>query len=196
MTQANLELRPHIYRDVPQEILPTMLPQVVEMRRNVRSWTFINCWTSSPTESIAMWRLYVGDGNGLAIESSYERLVAAVGGEKPVYISPVKYADWRHGLIPEDNTLAPFLYKRVGFEYERELRAIIQEPPTTELGIDWSQAPPPGLYVPVDVRQLVLRVRLSPVAEHWYREVVQSVIAKYGRDVEVVQSDLTGEPVY
>jgi hypothetical protein len=177
-------------------MLSTMLTQVVAMRRNVRSWTFINCWTSSPTESIAMWRLYVGDGNGLAIESSYDRLVAAVAGEKPVYMSPVKYADWRQGLIPENNTLAPFLYKRAGFDYERELRAIIQELPTTELGIDWSQAPPPGLVVPVDVRQLVLRVRLSPVAEHWYHEVVQSVIAKYGYDIEVSQSDLAGEPVY
>jgi hypothetical protein len=55
---------------------------------------------------------------------------------------------------------------------------------------------PSGIKIAVDVPGLIARVRLSPVVEHWYREVVESIIAKYGYDLEVVQSDLAGEPVF
>jgi hypothetical protein len=141
-------------------------------------------------------RLYVGDGNGLAIESTYERLTASLGYEKPVFVGIVKYADWKRGIIPEGNTLAPYLHKRSGFEYEHEVRAIVQEMPTTDGKIDWSRPTQLGLEVPVDVSRLVTRVRLSPVSASWYQDVVSSVIAKYGYEIDVTQSDLAGEPVF
>ncbi len=192
LTKANLELRPELFAGIPE----AMWPKLVVTRRQMRFWTFINCWTSSSTESVAMWRLYVGDGNGLAVESTYERLIAAIGGELRVFVGSVQYADWNRSIIPEGNMLTPFLYKRIGFEYEREIRAIIQDLPIVDKKVDWSHPLKPGLTVPVDVTRLVTRIRLSPVTDHWYREVVESVIEKYGYAVEVTQSDLAGDPVF
>ncbi len=114
----------------------------------------------------------------------------------------VKYADWRTGLIPEDDALAPFMYKRKGFEYEQELRAIYQRVIPTGLPLSisppliWDHEQLPGVLVPVDVRGLVARVRLAPAADDWYREVVESVIARYGYQFEIENSELAGEPRY
>ncbi len=200
MTQANLRSR----RDQTEETDAGEGEQLSAIRRNLTSATFINCWASSP-ESVAMWRLYGGGKNGLAIESSYSRLTGAIEGERRVFVSDVTYADYSAQSIPETNLLAPFLYKRDAFAYERELRALVQDEPSiavfkgmdpTSRMLDWSEHVPAGMNVPVDVDGLVARVRLSDVAEPWYRKVVEDVIKKYRYKIEVVQSDLGGRPVY
>jgi hypothetical protein len=193
MTRANLDFRPELYPQMTDHDWRSM----IRMRQAIRSWTFLNCWTAAPTESIAMWRLYVGGGNGLAIESSYTRLTQVLGYEKPVFVGAVKYVNWDQRLIPEGSTFAPFLYKRNGFEYEHEVRAMIQDMPALpNMEPDWDRPVEPGRNVPVEVRHLITRVRLSPVSDPWYHEVVHSVIEKFGYDFEVVQSDLAGEPVF
>jgi len=196
VTQANLDVRPHAYPELSSEVRENLFRQLAHVHRNDRLWTFLNCWTASSGESVAMWRLYVGDGNGLAIESSYERLVGALGGDESVYVGMVNYANWRTEIIPEGNAFMPYLYKRAGFKYEQELRAVVQRMPVTDKGIDYSLPSVPGLSIPADVNSLIARVRLSPFAEHWYQQVVESVIDKYGYKLEVVQSDLSGKPVY
>ncbi|MGD0863648.1 MAG: hypothetical protein ABSA21_12995 [Candidatus Limnocylindrales bacterium] len=192
VTQANMRLRP----EWTKKLAATAIAELDYYRHQAPRWTFVNCWTASPTESVAMWRLYVGAGNGLAVESSYERLVSALGGKRDVYVGTVKYVDWQTEAIPEGNLLVTFLHKRAGFDYEREVRAIVSDVPQKNGVIDKDFEPPPGLPVPVDVRRLIARVRLSPVADRWYHQVVRSLIAKYGYKLEVVQSDLSGEPVF
>ena len=76
------------------------------------------------------------------------------------------------------------------------VRLGVRRSQVTEDKVDWSLPLITGIEVPVDVAALVTRVRLSPVSASWYREVVESVIAKYGIEFEVTQSDLAGEPFF
>jgi hypothetical protein len=184
-TQASLDYRPDWYDQIPPAAVDSLRKNAGAFRVQNRYWTFVNCWTASATESVAMWRLYVGSGHGLAIESTYDRLTGALGGAKPVFVGMVEYANWKTDVIPDGNSLAPYVYKRAGFEYEHELRAMVWDPPTSEEGFDWSRPLQPGLVLPVDLQGLLARVRLSPFAEHWYREVVESVIAEYGLELEI-----------
>jgi hypothetical protein len=109
----------------------------------------------------------------------------------------VRYVDWQEEVIPEGNMFQPFLHKRAGFEYEHEIRAITDKYPVKKDGSPDPDADiPRGLPIPVDVRRLITRVRLSPVADRWYQQVVRSVVARYGFKLEVVQSDLAGQPVF
>jgi hypothetical protein len=186
------------------ELNPVEAQQREDISRDMPYGTFISCW-STGSESIAMWRLYGREKNGLAIESSYERLKSAVEGDRRVYISRVTYAEHRTASIPPENTLAPFLYKKTSFSYENEVRAIVQD---CEVVVRADLRPDPpvlshlrfenqdGIYVPVDLKRFIARVRLSPVAQQWYRNVVKSVVGRYGYRFPVEQSDLTGEPVY
>jgi hypothetical protein len=202
VTLANLRSREVTIQE--EDATADEVAQREDIGRDLRCATFINCWAAGP-ESVAMWRLYSREENSVAIESSYAGLKSALGGERRVFVGTVAYADYRAESIPDNNLLAPFLYKRIGFAYEREVRAIVQDVagvavferrPVPSLLGHLCSTEPLGISVPVDVRRLIARVRLSPVTQPWYREVVESVMAKYGYDLKVVQSDLAGEPVF
>jgi hypothetical protein len=149
MTRMNLEMRSELFGGIPED----KWPLISRSRQMTRLWTYVNCWSGAPSESVAMWRLYVGDGNGLAIESTFDRLRDSIGGEKHVFVGTVKYADWDQRLIPESNLLAPFVYKRRGFSYEHEVRAVVQALPVNDSteAVDWDAEPVAGINIPVSV---------------------------------------------
>lgn len=179
-------------------------------RRWLPQHTFINCWTLSSYESVAMWRMYVGDGNGVAIESTFRRLTDALSREpRPVFVGKVKYIDFELDFVPEENAMQPFIRKRRSFEYEKEVRALTSTlfdtasrlpPPTGEPDeSDHPRKSPPsplGLAIPVDLERMIARVRVSPVSPTWFAQLVDSVIRRYGLRFEVAQSDIAGDPVY
>jgi hypothetical protein len=188
---ANVDQRSTLYEGIP----PTRWPMMIQMRERTRFWTHINCWSAS-TESVAMWRLYSGDGSGLAVESTYDRLCKAVGSDEEIYVGRVHYANWQSDVIPEGNTMWPYVYKRAGFAYEHEVRALIQRFLLRDDAIQLQEPGPVGRLVPVDLATLVARVRVSPFAGAWYHDAVTAVLRKWALDVEVLQSDLSGAPVY
>jgi hypothetical protein len=52
-----------------------------------------------------------------------------------------------------------------------------------------------GLYVPIDLEELIARVYVAPTAPRWIIELLTSVVEKYKLKKEVVQSDLASTPV-
>lgn len=47
--------------------------------RALRGQMFVNCWHMSEHESHPMWRVYCGRGDGICIQTTYDRLRASVG---------------------------------------------------------------------------------------------------------------------
>ena len=125
-----------------------------EINRCLRRFTFLNCWHMQDTESVAMWEKYGGSSKGVAIQSTLENLRKALlkDDDHRVYFGEVDYRAYREGfdkkpdprdidpanlddrffLTRNPHSLAPFLYKRNGYSYEQEMRAIIQNPPTLD----------------------------------------------------------------
>ena len=204
MSRANLSAREKMDERVVDRGRPELLRQWELVRRTLPQYHYVNCWTLSSYESVALWRLYVGDGNGVAIESTFRRLADAVHGERrPIFIGRVKYIDYDRDFIPEGNALYPFIRKRRSFEYEREVRALTSSlfggvmPEHHEPGESVLIPPSPdGLVVPVDLERLILRVRVSPVSPPWFTELVHDVIKRYDQRFAVAQSDIEGDPVY
>jgi hypothetical protein len=116
----------------------------------------------------------------------------------------VKYIDYDVDPIPEHNMLYPFVRKRKSFEYEKEVRALfslifdppLDGPPPERLDLLTKPAGPLGIHVPVDLAGLIVRVRVSPVSPSWFTELVRSVLYRYQLEIDVVQSDIDGDPVY
>src|SRR5258705_2583306 len=48
--------------------------QMNELVLSSHQFTFVNCWHVNPFESAAMWKIYCGNGDGVAILSTFERL--------------------------------------------------------------------------------------------------------------------------
>ena len=167
-----------------------------------RARTFVSSWHTQDHESAAMWKLYVKSGDGIAIESSYKRLVdcMATYSEFEVNVGMINYIDYGREAIPRQNLLSPFMYKRKNFEYEKELRALIWTP---QYGKNTGGDDPAnnfisytGLPVPVDLAILINRVLVAPTAPAWMLDLIKSVTTRYGLNISVQQSDLASKPIY
>jgi hypothetical protein len=185
------------------EILRSSQQQMRQFVKINRAVTFVNSWYCQQHESAAMWSQYLRSGEGIAIQSSYRRLVESLQNytEYNVQIGLVKYLNYERQAIPSGNLLSPFIYKRKSFEHEREIRALIWTP---EHGKNDLSDPSKnkyrdelGIYVPIDLNILVERVYLSPTSQPWYLELLSSLMKKYNLDgKEIILSDLAKTPIY
>ena len=173
-----------------------------EVVKHHRTMTFVNSWHIKEYESAAMWKVYLSNNEGIAIQSTYQRLVDSLAGYEDfeVYIGRIKYIDFRREAIPGWNLISPFVYKRKSFEYEDELRALIWTP---QRGKNHMLDPNQnkyrdilGLDVTTNLDVLVEKIYVSPSAPDWIGDTVRSVTARYGLTKEVVRSDLAEGPLY
>jgi hypothetical protein len=84
----------------------------------------------------------------------------------------------------------PFFHKRKSFEHEREVRAVYHEPEAASSGSYG------GVYVPLDLNNLIEKIYICPTAPVWFAELVSSLCTTYNLNKEVVQSSLFSGPIY
>lgn len=172
--------------------------QQSQFARALTKYTYVNCWNVGEHESAALWSMYARPDAGLAIRSTFKRLTDSLRPYKDhqVHVGLVNYIDYRTDYLPEGNTLYPFLHKRRSFDFEREVRAVIQDlTPWPDRGDDPGEGAP-SIKVLVSPMDLIERVHVAPTAPAWFRELVESVTRRYEYGLEVRQSDLAGDPVY
>jgi hypothetical protein len=178
--------------------LAAVLTQAASFNKLMTNFTYLNCWHASEYESAAMWGLYQRDGRGLAVRSTFERLTKSMQSDLFIYAGVVEYIDYESVAIPETNGYAPYMHKRMSFEHEHEVRAVIQDMSSAyEIYGNKKDVPlVPGLLIPVDLEQLVESVYVAPEAEEWFAKLVEKLVRRYGREWPVRYSDLSRDPVY
>lgn len=195
-TKANIKLRPQAYANTP--ITPEVITKITSFVRQSKAFTAINSWHLNDSESAAMWNLYAKNNQGIAIQSTFKRLKESlIDGNYTIFVGEVTYVDWDNYYIPESNLFFPFVHKRKSFEYEQELRAVVQKIPTKDGASDlsvplWEN----GVDIQVDLRILVEKIYLSPLTPNWIFDLVKSVTTKYNQGWEVNRSSLDESPVY
>lgn len=167
-----------------------------------REYTFVNSWHIQEHESAAMWKLYLSNYEGIAIQSTFGKLKNSLSEYKEfqVHIGQIKYIDYEKEAIPMGNLLSPFLYKRTSYEYENELRALIWTP---QHGKNDATQPDAnkykdvfGLYVDVNLDELIDQIYVSPLAPEWIVDLIDSLTKKYGLRKQATQSQLSEKPMY
>lgn len=181
---------------------PTSLPAFQEslrkLRESLRRNVAVSCWHVAERESTAMWSQYAARGSGIALRSTYARLVHSLRNwATPTYVGLVHYIDYdaETSEIGGNNLLLPFVHKRAEFSSEREIRAVISQIPASDRGIDHSVAMVPGTLAPIDVAELVERVVVSPRMPDWELEALRAVIAKMDCKLSLERSRLNVTPV-
>jgi len=186
------------FNSLLKKLTPQQKDILITLPKFVSEFVYVNCWCLSEYESSAMWKLYLKSNEGIAIQSTYKRLSECFS-ENSVYrkdieIGKVKYIEYGKDLMPP-NIYLSFLYKRKSFEHEKELRAIIvlisneqTEEPKKDLACS-------GIYIPIDLDILIEKIYVSPTAEEWFKDLVESIVKKYKLKKVVVQSDLAKDPV-
>jgi hypothetical protein len=172
----------------------TFEDQLVRFARAARRWTFVNCWHANEHESAAMWKLYAKSEEAIAIQTTFKRLCEVL--PETVYVGLVHYVDFDSFEIPSNNTMWPYVFKRLSFEYEREVRAMFQDFPIRDDQLDLSAEPEgPGKHVEVALSDLVETVYVAPFTSDWYFELVGRVTQRYGYDFRMAKSGLATDPV-
>jgi hypothetical protein len=186
-SKVSLSMRPEIYKDIPGT--ESVLRQLSDFYKQVRGFTFINCWHANEYESAAMWDLYAKTNEAVAIETTYDKLQNILPDE--AFLGCVKYIDYETDWLPEGNSFNPFMHKRKSFEHEREVRSVIQE-----IKGDNTDAQPSGISVPIVLDEMISSIHVSPTAPDWFADLVTEVSAKYDLTIGVKRSDLYSDPVF
>jgi len=185
--KGNIINRSQIYDGIPEEQRDHAISQMIWQRKNMRSHTYMNCWHMNEHESAAMWKLYAATNEAVAIRTKYSSLVAAL--DENVFVGQVRYIDYETSTIPENNSFWPFMFKRMSFSHEREVRAVIQD---LRQDMDVSG----GTTIFINYEELIEKVYVAPDAPSWYFNLVEQVVNRYGHSAQVVQSSLEEQPVY
>jgi hypothetical protein len=168
--------------------------------KEYRTKVAASCWHESEYESAAMWDRYAFGNQGISIKTTFGKLKAVLGISETINdknrlyhlfdAGRVQYFDHvNDGLRKLGNRdltlLSPFMLKHKGYEYEHEVRVLIE----THFGYEISAE---GLSIPIDIEHLINEIVLNPHVENWFRDTVTAVVQKFGIKVDVKPSILIG----
>jgi len=182
-----------------QEIPADALLVLGDFRRAALRFSLVNCWHSGEHESVAMWRLYATQYEGIAIQTTVQALTSSLVGEETVYVGEIEYVDYAKDPIPEGSSLTPFFHKMIEFQHEREVRALYQYFPFQKQPgkfTEWTDQWEVGTNIKVSLEDLIKSVVVAPLAPDWFLELVRSSSERYGLEVPVRRSRLSDTPSY
>ena len=198
------------------------LESAVKAMENWRKYVMCNCWHQNQEESMAMWEKYQIRNSGIAIKTTMQNLKKSLSDELDIFIGQIKYSspetyetkytfDYVSANLSNEQLLYfPYFYKRKAFEYEHEVRLIIDSHPLVSDYWDKNFGDIPledifqkelelpeiweiGMPLKVDVQLLIGEtgeIIISPYTEDWVTEAVRSVVRQYGFDFKVNRSTL------
>jgi hypothetical protein len=86
-----------MFPNVPQ-LAVRIGPNFEKVMRAMPKFHHINCWHINDQESAAMWAIYAGLGKGVAIRSTFSRLIRSLQGKDEIYVGVVNYIDYKDRL--------------------------------------------------------------------------------------------------
>jgi hypothetical protein len=198
----NVEFRKSVLKELDEESKEHFLKVINNRKDTNKYWpryTAISCWHMNEFESAAMWSLYLKSDEGIAIQSSYNKLKKSIIDDEEVYLGVVKYIDYNSYYIKDNNILTPFVHKRKSFEHESELRALMLKMPFSSGEIDFKKETIKkggGVPIKVNIKELIDKIYVAPNAPIWFSELVDKTVKRYGYDIEVLPSDINNPPMF
>lgn len=166
---------------------------------------YINSWSISAHENMALWKLYVKGEKGIAIKSNELSFKNSFKGEeKDIHMSKIIYINYSRdyfyqGEIPKkeksfqfQNLYAPYVHKRNHFAYENEYRALISLHNDDD-GKHLERIES-GVFVPVDLNILIEEIYISPNSTKDFLISVQNLLELFKISKRVRFSELDDQP--
>lgn len=153
----------------------------------------LNCWNILDYESEPLWKAYVKH-SGIVIQSTFRKLKESFADtSEEVHIGKVKYIDYAVETFPNDNVFYLVFHKRKFYELENELRACIMLGTPGTRYVNFNNLPI-GLHIPVNLDILIEKIILWPDCPVWFKEVIESLVEKYGMNTKIQFSELSEKP--
>lgn len=161
-----------------------------EFYKKAREESYVNCWTISAKDNMALWKLYGGVKPSVAITSTVGSLVDnAFNWSRSVHMYKVKYVEHkieRNYIIGAPKEVLQ--YKNAAYRYEKELRIV-----TPHINSDNHTL---GIKLPLkSLNSLVRSVVISPDADDDFVEAVKDLCKRYDLKSPVQRSKLSFIPI-
>jgi hypothetical protein len=138
LTRSEVEERRTFERNLRKRGRPVVLHSLTpDIVRDTVKNTIVSCWHMNEGESMAMWKLYLSSGEGVAIRSTFDRLTSCLRRynghykgynadntqkEILIHVGMVQYVDFDS---PGPSRHVPrILLQRKSFKHEHEVRAV------------------------------------------------------------------------
>lgn len=184
---------------IPESIKVSYESAGIHIDPNIfRPYVMCNCWHHGEEESIGMWDKYHLRNNGIAIKTTLGNLKNSLPDEPNVFIGQIEYiANHNQIEMPENPSIAslvysPYFYKRTPFEYEHEVRAIIDV-----ASIPRDDPYEFGTPLKINVKTLMSEnseVIVSPHADKWIASTLELIVERCGFQFPVNPSTLLDSP--
>lgn len=153
--------------------------------------TFVSCWSMGDNESYAMWQIYAGKNDGVAICTTVDKLRRSLGTvgydidiRKINYIDYCKLRNEVFDFTEEQKRLLKesfYSCKSIQYEYEKEIRIIINCDGEGSKFID----------IPVNLDIMIQSIYVNPFAHEWFINLIREVVDHYGLyDKPVLHSNI------
>lgn len=161
-----------------------------ELRRMMK----ISCWHASPYENTAMWERY-GNDSAVAVASSvgslkhslHEFRLKPEHGEEEIKVGRVQYIDYASDVMDQRSMEARFMYKRIEYRDEQEIRALLSLRFAEEFAVP---VPELGVYVDLNPEELIHQVRVWPTATEGDLTGIQAMVSGASLTCPVARSSL------
>ncbi|MDP3266851.1 MAG: DUF2971 domain-containing protein [Sulfuricurvum sp.] len=125
----------------------------------------VSCWHINEYENDALWKIYSNQGQGIAIETTSERLQAALKYKYPITFGKVRYENYDKSKFQQGHIHTFGFIKRKAFEYEKEYRAVVKLIKEE----DYNN----GCLIDVDLDKLVEKIHISPLMPKYFLDSVK-----------------------
>ncbi len=133
-----------------------------------------------------MWKIYLKSNEGIAIQSTFNKFKDSLNDiNKPVYLGTVNYIDYEKDFFNWGNRMIPFFHKRMSFQYQHELSAIISDG-----DFDLSEG---GVKIPISFN-MIENIYLSPNSDKWFYNLIKDFVKDL--KINVINSKLDDKPIY
>src|SRR5258708_3183386 len=167
---------------------------MADITKGIRSRIFVSCWRLGNAESEAMWRLYCTDNHGIAIQTTYRKLVESISDDPELFVGRVTYIDYETQTFPERNLLYPVMHKRLSFAHEDEVRIVKIR--IDEFGPETRG--PAGVSIEWSAKDCIDTIFIDPYAPDYYEDIVKSVVRQFAPTLEgkVIWTRMRAAPAY
>lgn len=172
--------------------LGRLLREIAERTQQSRPLYLINCWHLNDHESAAMWSLYGGKGDSIAVKTTFRQLCEAL--PEKAHVGKVQYIDYDTQEVPEWNGFVPYVHKRASYRHETEVRAVMKLRESTTPNPDL--LPDVGTWIKTDLHRLINSVHIAPASANWLQYLVRDISSRYGYSFPVEKSQMDQKPFY
>lgn len=186
------------FDDIGGTELETLLTQIYDAPNGWRSYVAANCWHMNEHESLAMWKLYLENNRGIAIQSSVGRLnesLLNINSFGPYYSGAITYKKGEASPAPGDpnglDVVRIALFRKMPTHaYESEYRVIVYCRDLQQINYSG------GIFVAADLNKLIEKIYVAPGQPTYVQNLIENLLNKCNLSVEVISSELDTKPKF